>query len=145
MTPQQSPVNPERFTGFHTGVDFEAFPEERKTDVSVSAICAGRVRVARFVSGYGGVAIQECRINDEPVTVLYGHLRLASIKVKADDTLAAGDVIGVLGEGYGPETDGERMHLHLGIHRGTAIELRGYVGAEAELRDWMDPMAVLGL
>ncbi|MCL5774898.1 MAG: hypothetical protein M1333_01655, partial [Patescibacteria group bacterium] len=37
ISPQNSPVSPERFSGFHTGVDFETFPDEQDTGVSVYA------------------------------------------------------------------------------------------------------------
>ena len=38
-----------------------------------------------------------------------------------------------------------RKHLHLGIHHGSAIELKGYVQEEAELKDFVDPEGVLAL
>lgn len=32
-----------------------------------------------------------------------------------------------LGNGYSSDTDGERKHLHLGIHLGEVVDIRGYV------------------
>lgn len=32
VTPQSSPVSPEKFTGYHTGVDFEITPDEENKD-----------------------------------------------------------------------------------------------------------------
>ncbi len=37
------------------------------------------------------------------------------------------------------ETDGERKHLHLGIHKGTVVDLRGYVDSELDLKNWINP------
>jgi len=54
--------------------------------------------------------------------------------------IARGEEIGILGDAYSAETDAERKHLHLGFHTGSAIELRGYVQARAELAAWMDPV-----
>jgi hypothetical protein len=36
ITPQSSPVQPEHFRGYHTGADFEIFPEELNVDVAVN-------------------------------------------------------------------------------------------------------------
>ncbi len=138
VKPGQSPVSPEKFTGYHTGVDFEAFESEADSDVPVSAMCAGTVRVVRRVGGYGGVVIQDCTYEDTPVTILYGHLDLASVGVRAGETLAIGDRVGLLGDGYSDETDGERKHLHLSVHEGSTIEYRGYVQTEGALDGWID-------
>jgi hypothetical protein len=79
ITPKTSPVQPERFRGYHTGTDFETTPEEATTTVAVHAICDGALLQKRTASGYGGIAVQSCVINKQHVTVLYGHLKLASI------------------------------------------------------------------
>jgi murein DD-endopeptidase MepM/ murein hydrolase activator NlpD len=138
ITPGGSPVQPERFSGYHTGTDFETFPEEADTDVAIHAICPGNLIAKISVSGYGGVAIQNCLIDNSPVTVLYGHLKLASIIPNVGEKLNAGDTIGILGKGYSIETDGERKHLHLGIHKGTAINYLGYVQNKSDLSSWID-------
>jgi murein DD-endopeptidase MepM/ murein hydrolase activator NlpD len=143
VTPQNSPVSPERFKGYHNGLDFETFSNEKNIDVSIKAICSGPLVFKRMVSGYGGVAIQRCKINSQDVTVLYGHIRLSSIAYKINAQLKAGDTIGVLGTGYSSETDGERKHLHLGIHKGTAINLAGYVQDKSQLIGWLDPREIL--
>jgi hypothetical protein len=139
ITPENSPVSPERFQGFHTGVDFEVFPEELNSAVRVLAMCSGSVLVKKWVSGYGGVLVQDCEIDEGQVTVLYGHLSLASIDFGIGDELATGDEIGLLGQDQSQETDGERKHLHLSIHQGEAINYKGYVSRESELIDWLDP------
>ena len=143
VSPGHSPVSPEKFTGYHTGVDFETLPSEQNTDMSISVICSGPLLVKKYATGYGGVVVQRCSINDQAVTVVYGHLRLASISARLNTTLPAGTKLGVLGTGYSTETDGERKHLHLGIHKGSAINILGYVQTKAALVDWIDPLSVL--
>lgn len=143
VAPGNSPVSPERFTGYHTGVDFETTPEEQNIDVPVYAICAGPLILKKSATGYGGVAVQSCTINQESVTVIYGHLRLASITASVNTVLKPGQQIGILGKGYSAETNGERKHLHLGIHQGTAVNLLGYVPQQNELNQWLDYLSLV--
>lgn len=143
VSPGNSPVNPEKFTGYHTGADFEIFPGEENKDISVFAICGGRLLVKEFGRGYGGMAVLACTINNQPATVVYGHLKSTSVKVAVGNYLNAGDVLGILGKGYTIETDYERKHLHLGIHKGSGIDTRGYVATASELNDWIDPLSIL--
>lgn len=138
VSPASSPVSPERFRGYHTGTDFEAFDHERDSELAVSAICTGKLLRKTTASGYGGYAVQSCRINGEDVTVVYGHLRLSSIAARVSDEIKAGERLGVLGKGFSSETDGERKHLHLSIKKGTRIDIRGYVQNKAELEGWID-------
>jgi murein DD-endopeptidase MepM/ murein hydrolase activator NlpD len=139
VTPQNSPVQPERFMGYHTGADFETFSDEKTKDIPVHAVCSGKLILKEYVSGYGGVTAQSCTLNNEDITVIYGHMRLASISFNPGDTVKTGDVMGVLGTGYSSETDGERKHLHLGFHKGTATNILGYVSSEDRLSSWIDP------
>ncbi|HBH46156.1 MAG: hypothetical protein A2445_03640 [Candidatus Jacksonbacteria bacterium RIFOXYC2_FULL_44_29] len=144
ISPQNSPISPERFSGYHTGVDFETLATEKDTAVPVYAICTGSLTLKKWVSGYGGVVVQKCQLENQTVTVIYGHLKLESVKASVDDLeISAGDQLGILGQGYTAETDGERKHLHLGIHQGTAINIRGYVQTQPELDDWLDPQKYL--
>lgn len=138
VSPGHSPVSPERFSGYHAGVDFETTAAEQNQDVPVYALCGGSLLLKKWVSGYGGAAVERCRLSGQIVTVLYGHLKLASIKPKAGARLAVGAPIGILGKGYSAETDGERKHLHLGIHKGAPVNFLGYVKNKAELKDWLD-------
>jgi hypothetical protein len=138
ITPQNSPLQTEKFRGYHTGTDFEIFPEELNIDVPVKAICSGKIAVKKFASGYGGVLIQNCTLDNQPITVIYGHLKLTSIAKQAGDDLNIGDKIGILGKAYSSETDGERKHLHLGIHRGSGINILGYVASKSALSGWID-------
>lgn len=138
VSPVFSPVSPERFTGYHTGVDFEVSSNEKDIDVPVYAICSGKLLLKKNASGYGGVINESCTIEDQAVTVTYGHLRLASIAKKIGESFAQGEQIGVLGKGNSTETDGERKHLHLGIHKGTEPVMNGYVGAFSDLEEWVN-------
>ncbi len=145
VSPDISPVSPERFTGFHTGSDFETAPSEQPTEVSVRALCGGKLLQKRRADGYGGVAVQSCLFGEDPVSVVYGHLNLESIGAAIGEYLAPGEVIGNLGAGMSGETDGERKHLHLSIHKGTAIDIRGYVPSEKLLDGWLDPLYYLSI
>jgi len=139
ITPATSPVSPERFQGYHTGADFEIFPEELNAEVPVSAICDGKLLLKEYAIGYGGVAVEGCTLEGNPVTVVYGHLKLSSITAKVGDKLSPGEKLGILGKNKSAETDGERKHLHLGIHKGTSINILGYVQSKNSLSAWIDP------
>lgn len=138
VTPKNSPVNPEKFTGYHSGVDFEVLPGEEDTEVVVFAVCGGPMVLKRFVSGYGGAVVQQCVFEEQDIIVIYGHLKLSSIVLAMGQEIKAGEKIGILGNSYGAETDGERKHLHVGIHKGKDIDLKGYVQTSTELDEWMD-------
>jgi len=138
ITKQNSPVQPERFSGYHTGVDFETTPDEQKTDVAVYAVCEGKLAMKKQATGYGGVAVQSCMLDGKAVTIVYGHVRLASILQNVGETLKAGQTFAVLGNGYSTETDGERKHLHLGIHAGFSVSILGYVQSKSVLSQWLD-------
>jgi len=143
VSPGHSPVSPEKFIGFHTGIDFETTPQEQNSDVPIYAACAGKLLLKKYVSGYGGVAVQACKLDNADVTIIYGHLRLSSIIPNVGDTLSPGQQIAVLGLGYSSETDGERKHLHFGIHISTAINILGYVQKQSELSGWLNPAGYL--
>lgn len=133
---------PERFSGTHVGLDFEISRSELEADVSVYAICDGDIVYGGFAEGYGGLVVQRCTLAGEDVTVLYGHLSLESLPAKGS-RVAPGERIAVLGAARSRDTDGNRKHLHLGIHRGPDIDERGYVQTEDEMAEFMDPASVL--
>jgi hypothetical protein len=108
-------------------------------DVAVRAVCSGKLLRKEYATGYGGVAVESCEINNQIITVIYGHLKLASIKANTGDDLRVGDTLGVLGTAFSAETNGERKHLHLGIHKGSSINILGYVQNKADLSEWIDP------
>ncbi|MBU0613216.1 M23 family metallopeptidase [Patescibacteria group bacterium] len=143
ITPQNSPIQPERFFGYHTGSDYEIFEDELEKDLEVRAICAGKLRQKTTATGYGGVIIHDCELENQIVTVVYGHLKLTSVNIEVGSTVGIGDVIGLLGDNESEETDGERKHLHLSIHRGKEVNIKGYVQNESELDSWIDPISII--
>lgn len=141
VTPADSPVQPERFSGYHTGVDVEY--GDIATDVPIYAMTDATVVQARTVSGYGGLLVLRGKVDGKQVYLLYGHVRLSSVPAVAS-IVKKGDRIGVLGTA-GPETDGERKHLHFSIYTGSPVDIRGYVATKEALTSWLDPLTVLGL
>lgn len=141
--PAQNPIDPpERFTGYHAAVDYEVSTEEVDRDVPVYALCSGKVVYSGFASGYGGLLVHRCRLQGEDVTVIYGHLALANLPA-VGKTVKKGQKIGLLAPARSTESDGNRKHLHLGIHRGRDVDVRGYVQHEDELSEYIDPASVL--
>lgn len=139
VTPNNSPVQPEKFTGYHTGVDVEY--TDIDTDVPVYAIADGTVLLARWASGYGGVIAIQHTINGQPVIAIYGHVNPSQLP-KVGAKVTKGQQIGILGKGYSNETDGERKHLHFGLVKGTTVNLLGYVPNKSQLSAWIDPLTV---
>lgn len=138
ISPENSPISPERFSGYHTGIDYEIFEGEENIDVRVFAVCSGKLFRKENVSGYGGLLIQKCKLENQPVTILYGHIQLDSAQQQVGDNIAQGDFLALLGKTHSEDTDGERKHLHLGVHKGIIIDIRGYVQNESELKDWIN-------
>lgn len=138
IEPQTSPVQPEKFQGWHTGTDFEVPESELEKEIGVKAICAGKVLEKKFVGGYGGVVIQSCSLKNKPVTVLYGHLDLSDNQLTKGDRLERNQAIAHLAAESSYYSGNERKHLHLGIHQGSVIDLRGYVQTKNQLADWFD-------
>lgn len=138
ITPATSPVQPERFSGYHTGVDIEY--QDVTAEVPVKAIATGKIVFAGTINGYGGVVREEFTWQGVTYTALYGHLRPSSLTKLG--TVKQGEQIGVLGQGYSAETDGERRHLHLAILKGSSGNVRGYVASQAALAPWLDPISL---
>ncbi len=160
VSPENSPVSPERFRGYHTGVDAEIFMGEEKKNIFVSAVADGTVVSVRFATGYGGLVVIEHEIKGSVPNIIegkkiygiYGHIRLSSIIIRSNDFVKAGDIIGVLGEAYSDDTGGERKHLHFGLFSAGADpafggqflnsipDIRGYVERKEELQNWLNPL-----
>jgi len=134
ITPQTSPVQPEKFTGYHTGVDVE-YEDSGDEEVVIRAISDGIVVRSAWVSGYGGMLA----ILHKDYIVIYGHLNPATLP-DINKKVFKGDNIAILGKGYSNETDGERKHLHFAIYTGPDINARGYVATKTELGKWVDPV-----
>lgn len=139
ITPQTSPVQPERFMGYHTGADAEY--QDVTSDVPVYAISDGKVVISETASGYGGVFVVQVSINNALHNVLYGHIRPSSLP-KVNTTFKKGDQLGLLGTGYSAETDGERRHLHFSVLTDTRTDIRGYVSTQSALSGWIDPLSL---
>jgi len=137
ITPQTSPVQPDRFRGYHTGVDVEY--EDVIEEMPVKAIAKGMVVFSQTAGGYGGVMVIRHNIKDQSLFALYGHLDPKSMLPPRTE-VSKGQVIGVLGEGKTEETDGARKHLHFAILKKNSLDIRGYVLNKEELDDWYDPV-----
>ena len=55
ITSGNSPVQPEKFAGYHTGVDFETTAAEAGIDIPVPVFCDGKLLLKKSANGYGGV------------------------------------------------------------------------------------------
>ena len=139
ITPQNSPAQPEKFTGFHTGIDVEY--QDVGSDVPVYAVADAKILAAKTVSGYGGVIIISLIINGVEHSVLYGHIRPSTLP-KIGSNVKKGEQLALLGTGYSSETDGERKHLHFAILSDSRIDYRGYVQNKSELSSWIDPLTL---
>jgi peptide-methionine (R)-S-oxide reductase len=138
VSPKNSPVQPERFTGYHTGVDIEY--TDVTVDVPVSAIAAGSVVTSEYASGYGGVLVLKFLHQAQTLYAVYGHLRPDSM-LSPNSPVTPGQIIGVLGTGYSHETDGERRHLHFAIAVKNTIT--GYVSSKTLLNStWINPLSL---
>jgi murein DD-endopeptidase MepM/ murein hydrolase activator NlpD len=140
VTPQNSPIQPERFTGYHTGADAEY--QDVLSDVPVYAIADGKVVLSETASGYGGVFMISFNLNGTEHTALYGHIRPSSLP-SVGKIIKKGDQLGLLGTGYTSETDGERRHLHFAILSDNSLNIKGYVQSKFQLSGWIDPLTVL--
>ena len=136
---QENPVQPEKFSGYHTGDDVEY--SDLTSDVPVYAIADGTIKYSNWVSGYGGTLILDVSINGTPHSVLYGHLRPSSLP-KTGTNFKKGDQVAVLGTAYSTETDGERRHLHFAVLSDDRIDLKGYVQNISELSGWINPLSL---
>jgi murein DD-endopeptidase MepM/ murein hydrolase activator NlpD len=133
---------PNRFYGYHAGSDLEIFPEELNKDVLVSAISSGIIIFVGRVSGYGGLILE--KIDNEDLTVLYGHLKLENSWLKVGDRVDTGAQVALLGDAFSGETGGERKHLHFAIYEGHGLYFRGYEDNKNALDEsWLDPITFL--
>lgn len=139
VTPGNSPVSPEVFTGYHTGIDIEY--EDVEGDVNIHTILDGKVLFSGQAQGYGGVIAIQHNIDNRPVIAIYGHLKPKSM-IPINSEVKKDQVIGILGKGYTSETDHERKHLHFALYPGTKLNLLGYVQKESELLNWINPLSL---
>ena len=143
VSPWHSPVSPEKFTWYHTWVDFETTLDEQDTEVPIYAICTWSILMERLATWYWWVIVQKCNIDNEEVTVIYGHINIKSIVFKVKDVVSFGKKIAFLGKWYTSETWWERKHLHLWIHKWNTINIKWYVSTKKELDEWIDSQKYL--
>lgn len=139
VSPQNSPVQPERFIGYHTGTDAEY--QDVVADVPVYAIASGKIVLSRTASGYGGVFLLEFEMDGLKHVAVYGHIRPSSLPALGAE-VTKGQQIALLGTGYSTETDGERRHLHFAILNNDSLTLTGYVQSKDQLSAWVDPVTI---
>ncbi len=139
ITPETSPVQPERFRGYHTGVDVEY--DDVEEEVPVRAMADGLVEYSGWVSGYGGLVAIRHLVGNQRYLAIYGHLNPTSL-VAQGQNVVKGEQIGILGRGNTSETDGERKHLHFALYLGGDLNLAGYVDFPDQLSAWLDPMVL---
>lgn len=149
ITPEDSPVQPERFRGYHTGADIESPDASAGSDpatadepIPIFAIADGTVALSQTASGYGGVLAIRHTIEGESILAIYGHLKAATM-VKSGAAVKRGQQIALLGKGFGVETDFERQHLHFGLYWRSDTNIKGYVNNREELKAWYDPQQFL--
>lgn len=123
------------FSGYHTGTDLETYPGE--TDIPVYAVTNSKIVYAGRVPGYGGIVV----LSNQEFTFYYGHVKPDNLRVGT--SVSKGQQLTVLGKGCTAETDFERSHLHFAIHKGTALDFRGYINSQEELSAWLDPQEML--
>jgi hypothetical protein len=97
----------------------------------IFSVNAGRVIVSGPVSGYGNAVYILHSIGGQTYTSIYGHMPLASIKVKAGDPVQKGTAIGLIGN----EGGSTGFHLHFELWKG---ERRGPGSPNTELCDPLD-------
>lgn len=137
ITRENSPVQPERFSGYHTAVDVEYSDVEG--DVPVYALADSIVVLSRTATGYGGVIVLDFEFEGKRRTAIYGHIKPSTLPA-VNTRFNKGDRIALLGDGYSSETDGERKHLHFGIRSDNQVNILGYVQNESELSGWQNPL-----
>lgn len=141
--PAKNPISPpERFSGFHAATDFEVSSGEVDGDVPVYALCPGKVRFSGYAEGYGGLLVHECTINKQPVTVMYGHLKRENLP-KEGARVTRGQTLALLAKHRTYDSGANRKHLHLAIHKGNSLDIRGYVQNESDLENFIDPQILL--
>lgn len=131
------------YTGYHTALDIEALPDETSKSVPILSIASGIVRRATTASGYGGLVVIQYALNGQTYTAYYGHLNINSINLKENAKVNLGDKIGELGPACSSANGVTRKHLHFGLHKGTEIDIRGYVPSQNVLNNWADPASLL--
>ena len=127
----------DRFIGYHVADDIEY--TDVQGDVPVYAIADGEVVYINWVSGYGGLLIVRHIVDDVAYRALYGHIDPNSVALSVGDQVTMGQQVALLGDESPQETDGERKHLHFGLHQGDEHRVQGYEATTAGVATWINP------
>jgi hypothetical protein len=99
------------------------------------------VKEARERTQFGLVVLIEHTLpSGKKIVSLSGHLRPSDVRVTVGQNVAAGDVIGVLGDSS--ENGGWSPHIHFGIHKEPYSGVWMYYGHVSDpdtANDWYDP------
>lgn len=99
----------------HRGVDLTP-----GAGAEVHAVAAGTVRIATEAGGdYGVTVLIDHEIDGQLVSTRYGHMQYGSLSVEQGDIVAAGEVVGAVGQ-TGKATG---PHLHLEVLLGGATRV----------------------
>ncbi|MFA6475476.1 MAG: peptidoglycan DD-metalloendopeptidase family protein [Patescibacteria group bacterium] len=123
---------------YHMGVDVGG---DLPAGTPVYAAADGIVREAQERSQFGLVVLLE---HTDIGVSLYGHLDPTDIRVTPGQTVAMGDVIGVLGDTV--NNGGWPVHLHFGINKAAYTGewiYYGHVHDPAEAANWYDPITFI--
>ena len=131
------------YPGYHNAVDLETTSGESIQDIPVFAIAAGTVRQVSAVSGYGGLIVVQYNLGGADYTAYYGHINLSTAKVKAGQSVKVGETLADLGPACSQANGDVRKHLHFGLHKGTTVDVRGYVPDKTALESWINPTELL--
>jgi murein DD-endopeptidase MepM/ murein hydrolase activator NlpD len=93
-------------TSFHGGVDLTP-----GAGTPIGAVAAGTVAVAGWHPNYGQYVILDHLIDGRKISTLYGHMQAGSSPLHVGDTVAAGALVGLVGN-TGISTG---AHLHLEV------------------------------
>lgn len=127
------------FEGFHTGDDLEISGSEVNQEIPVFSIADGQVLSISKVDGYGGLLIIGYQLNNQTITAYYGHINLKTVKVKENEVVVPGQLLAYLGDQCSQQSGFERKHLHFSLHKGSEIDLLGYITDSSQLKDWLNP------
>jgi murein DD-endopeptidase MepM/ murein hydrolase activator NlpD len=120
--PRVHPITGEQT--FHTGLDLGA-----PGGTPILAAADGRVTVAEFSGGYGGLIMIEHTIDGKTIATAYAHMWQSGILVQAGDRVTAGQHIGDVGSSGMSTGD----HLHFEVRPGgtnaEAVDPAGWLNA----------------
>ena len=135
--------NATTYAGYHTASDLEATAEEASIDVPVLAVANGKIVKVGNATGYGGILVLAVNIDGGDYTAIYGHIDLKSTNLEVGDEVKVGHKLANLAPACSDGNGHTRKHLHFGLHKGSAIDVKGYVASQSELNSWVDPKVLL--